>query len=162
MAMAYIYGLASIGLLASTIINKQKTIKALKTAWNLFIKILPMLLITLILVSVVLFFLPDQVIAKYLGTSDVFIGAILASIVGAISLLPGFITFPLCGLLLSQGVSYTVLAAFTTSLMMVGIVTFPLEKKYFGTKLTIVRNLVSFAIAIIVSIGIGIVYGEVF
>ncbi|MCK5128576.1 MAG: permease [Clostridiales bacterium] len=160
--MAYIYGLASISLLTSAIINKQKTIKALKTAWNLFVKILPLLIVTLILVSVVLYFLPDYVIAKYLGTSDVFVGVIIASVVGAISLLPGFITFPLSGLLLSQGVSYTVLAAFTTSLMMVGVVTFPLEKKYFGTKLAIVRNLVSFAIAIIVSIGIGIIYGEVF
>lgn len=160
--MAYLYGIASIGLIASVIANRQKTVKALKAAWNMFVKILPLLLVTLILVSVTLYFLPDHVIAKYLGTSDVLVGAIVASVVGAISLLPGFITFPLCGLLLNQGVSYTVLAAFTTSLMMVGIVTFPLEKKYFGTKLTIIRNITSFIIAIIISIVIGIIYGEVF
>lgn len=160
--MAYLYGIASIGLIASVIANRQKTVKALKAAWNMFVKILPLILVTLILVSVTLYFLPDHVIAKYLGTSDVLVGAIVASVVGAISLLPGFITFPLCGLLLNQGVSYTVLAAFTTSLMMVGIVTFPLEKKYFGTKLTIIRNITSFIIAIIISIVIGIIYGEVF
>lgn len=160
--MAYLYGIASIGLIASVIANRQKTVKALKAAWNMFVKIFPLLLVTLILVSVTLYFLPYHVIAKYLGTSDVLVGAIAASVVGAISLLPGFITFPLCGLLLNQGVSYTVLAAFTTSLMMVGIVTFPLEKKYFGTKLTIIRNITSFIIAIIISIVIGIIYGEVF
>lgn len=160
--MIYIYGLTSVGLLISGIANKQKTIKSLKTAWNMFIKILPMLLITLTLVSIILFYLPDHVIAKYLGTSDVLVGAIMASVIGAVSLLPGFITFPLCGLLLNQGVSYTVLASFTTSLMMVGIVTFPIEKKYFGMKLTIIRNISAFIIAIIVSLVIGIIYGEVF
>ncbi len=160
--MAYLYGLASVALLVSAIANKQKTFKSLKTALNLFIKILPLLLITLTLVSIILFYLPDHVIAKYLGTSDVMVGVIMASLIGSISLLPGFITFPLCGLLLNQGVSYTVLAAFSTSLMMVGIVTFPIEKKFFGVKLTILRNASSLAIAIIASLAIGIIYGEVY
>lgn len=159
--MTYLYSLASICFVFSAIANKQKTIKSLKTAWNLFVKIIPFLLVTLTLVSVILFYLPDHAIAKYLGENDVLIGAVMASVIGAVSLLPGFITFPLCGLLLNQGVSYTVLAAFTTSLMMVGIVTFPIEKKYFGTKLTIIRNVTAFIIAIIISIVIGIIYGEV-
>lgn len=159
--MIYLYSFATVGLLASAIANKQKTMKVLQTAWKLFVKILPLLLVTLMMVSITLYFFPDYVIAKYLSTSNVLVGSIIASVIGAISLLPGFITFPLCGLLLNLGVSYTVLAAFTTSLMMVGIVTFPLEKKYFGTKLTIIRNVVSFMIAIFISIVIGIIYGEV-
>ncbi len=160
--MVYLYGFASIGLIISAIVDRQKTVKSLKTSWNLFLKILPLLLVTLMIVSITLFFLPDHVIAKYLGTSDVMVGALLASVIGAVSLLPGFITFPLCGLLLNQGVSYTVLAAFTTSLMMVGIVTFPIESKYFGKKLTLIRNISSFIIALIISLVIGIIYGEVF
>lgn len=160
--MIYLYGLAIVGLLVSAIANKQKTVESLKTAWNMFLKMLPMLLIILAVVSIVLFFLPDYVIAEYLGTDDLLLGTILASVIGAISLLPGFITFPLSGLLLDKGVSYTVLAAFTTSLMMVGIITFPMEIKYFGTKLTIIRNAVSYVIAIIVSLAVGFIYGEVF
>lgn len=159
--MTYLYGLASVGLIASTILNRKKTIKSLKTGWNLFVKILPLLALTLMIVSIVLFFLPDYVIAEYLGTGDVLTGAVMASVIGAVSLLPGFITFPLCGLLLNQGVSYSVLAAFTTSLMMVGVATFPIEKKYFGTKMTVIRNISSFIIAIVVSLLIGIIYGEV-
>jgi len=121
---------------------------------------LPMLLVTLILVSVVLFFLPDEVIAKYLGTSDLLIGVAAAALIGSVSLLPGFITFPLSGLLIEQGVSYTVIGAFTTSLMMVGIVTFPIERKYFGTKMTVVRNIAAFITALAVSMAIGLVYRE--
>ncbi len=37
-----------------------------------------------------------------------------------------------------------VLAAFTTTLMMVGVMTYPVEKEYFGAKVTIIRNLISF------------------
>ena len=158
--MIYLYALATLGILISIIANRQKTRKALKTAWNLFIKMLPMLLITLSVVSIVLYFLPDYAIAKYLGTNG-FVRVIIASVIGAVSLLPGFITFPLCGLLLQQGVSFTVLGAFTTSLMMVGVVTYPIEKKYFGIKLTVIRNIAALVIAVIVSFAIGLIYQEV-
>jgi len=50
-----------------------------------------------------------------------------------------------------------VLAAFTTTLMMVGILTFPIEKAYFGTKVTVVRNILSFFIALAVAIAGGII-----
>ena len=53
-----------------------------------------------------------------------------------------------------------VLAAFTTTLMMVGILTYPVEKEYFGAKVTIIRNVVSFFIALIVALVIGIFFGE--
>lgn len=156
------YVLASLSLTISVVFSREKTLKSLKTAWNMFLKILPLLLVTLTFVSIVLFFLPDYVIAKYLAGDDVLLGSLIAAVVGSISLLPGFITFPLCGLLLKQGVSFTVLAAFTTSLMMVGIVTYPIEAKYFGRKLTIIRNIFAFVIAVVVSFVIGLVYGEVF
>lgn len=159
--MAILYSLAGVGLLVSTIASRKKTLQALKTALKTFLKMLPLLLVTLSIVSIVLYFLPSEVIAKYLGTSDKLVGGLLAMVIGSISLLPGFITFPLCGLLLKQGVGYTILAAFTTSLMMVGIVTFPLESEYFGKKIALYRNIAALIIAIIVSIAIGILYGEV-
>jgi uncharacterized membrane protein YraQ (UPF0718 family) len=159
--MTYIYILASAGLIISVISDRRKTVKALKNALNMFLKMLPLLFITLALVSIVLYFLPDHVIADYLSGSDLFAGTAAAALIGSISLLPGFITFPLAGLLLEQGVSYTIIAAFTVCLMMVGIVTYPIERKYFGMKLTVIRNISAFIIAIIISIVIGIIYGEV-
>ena len=53
-----------------------------------------------------------------------------------------------------------VLSAFTTTLMMVGILTYPIEKNYFGTKVTIIRNLISLFIALIVALSIGVFFGE--
>jgi len=116
----------------------------------------------LILVSIVLFLIPDKVITDYLGSNNKFIGVLLASFFGSITLMPGFIAFPLCGILLKKGVPYIVLAAFTTTLMMVGVLTYPIEKEYFGIKVTIIRNAISLLIALIVAVLIGISFGEVF
>lgn len=76
--------------------------------------------------------------------------------------MPGFIAFPLSGILKQNNVPYMVISGFTTTLMMVGILTFPMEKKYFGTKIAVLRNIVSFFIAIIVAIATGIFFGEIF
>jgi len=46
--------------------------------------------------------------------------------------------------------------------MMVGIITFPIEREYFGVKVTIIRNMVSFSIALTVALVTGIFFGEVF
>ena len=75
--------------------------------------------------------------------------------------MPGFIAFPLSGILLERGVSYTVIAVFTTTLMLVGVLTYPVEKEYFGVKVTIIRNVISLIIALIVSLLVGVFYGEV-
>ena len=91
-----------------------------------------------------------------------YLGVLIASLIGSITMMPGFIAFPLGGILKQNGVLFMIISAFTTSLMMVGILTFPIEKKYFGTKVAILRNTVSFLIAIIVSIFTGIFFGEIF
>ena len=44
-----------------------------------------------------------------------------------------------------------------TTLMMVGVVTLPLETKYFGKKIAILRNVLNFAAAIIIGVLIGII-----
>jgi uncharacterized membrane protein YraQ (UPF0718 family) len=74
--------------------------------------------------------------------------------------MPGFIAFPLCGVLLERGALYMVLSAFSTTLMMVGVVTFPLERTYLGTRLALVRNVASLLIAIVVAVATGLVFGE--
>ena len=158
----YLYVIAGLALLVSLIANREKTVRAVKIAVRRFVNILPAFLTMLILISVVLFLIPDEVISNYLGSDNKFTGILLASFFGSITLMPGFIAFPLCGILLKKGVAYTVLAAFTTTLMMVGILTAPVEKAYFGVKVTVIRNVISFFIALAVAMIIGLFFGEFF
>lgn len=158
----YLYLVAGLALLASFLVSREKTLQALKVAARRFVKILPAFLTMIILVSIVLFLIPDVVISNYLGGSNKFIGVIFASFFGSVTLLPGFIAFPLSGILLKKGVAYMVLAAFTTTLMMVGVLTAPIEKAYFGIKVTVIRNVMSLFIALIVTLAIGVAFREIF
>jgi len=158
----YLYIIVGLALLASFLANRKKTLSALKIAAKRLVKILPAFLTMIILVSIVLFLIPDEVISKYLGGSNKFIGVIFASLFGSVTLLPGFIAFPLAGILLKEGVAYIVLAAFTTTLMMVGMLTAPIEKAYFGMKVTVIRNVMGLFIAFFITLAIGVAFGEIF
>ena len=60
-------------------------------------------------------------------------------------------------LLLQNGAGYMQIGAFVSTLMMVGIVTLPIEVKYFGKKITILRNVFAFVFSFIVAFIIGLV-----
>ena len=57
---------------------------------------------------------------------------------------------------MNAGVSVVPSVAFLTTLTMVGIVTFPFEKKAFGTKFTAIRNGLSFLFAILIALVMGV------
>lgn len=162
MSYFYLYLITASALLVSLLADREKTFASVKVGVHRFVQILPAFATMLILVSVALFLVPEKVVSAYLGSSNLLLGVVLASLIGSITLMPGFIAFPLCGLLLQKGVPYMVLGAFSTTLMMVGVLTYPIEKEYFGAKVTIIRNAASLAIAIITALFIGLFFGEVF
>lgn len=152
-----IYGLASIGLVASFCKDRQKTKKALIKAIKSFENILPQFLSILIIISLTFSILDPEAITMLIGTSSGVIGILGAAIIGSITLIPGFVAFPLAAALLKNGAGYMQIAAFVSTLMMVGVVTLPMEIKYFGKKVTIRRNLLAFVFSLIVSLVIGVV-----
>lgn len=116
----------------------------------MFLKILPTLLSVIILVSVVLYFVSDKFIVEHLGSDAGFAAYISAALIGSVSIIPGFIAFPLAGILVKGGVSLSVIAVFITTLKMVGVLTIPIEAKFFGLKTALIRNGLSFLGAITV------------
>lgn len=151
-----LYSLA-MGLLAlSWFKNRQKTLMALKKAAKSVLNILPELLGIILIIGVILAVLDPPTISRLIGADSGPLGVILTAIIGAITLIPAFIAFPTAAMLLEGGAGIMQIAAFISTLMMVGVVTAPLEIRYFGKKATIIRNslafLLSFAIAYIVSL----------
>lgn len=143
-------------LMISLIANVNKTFQGITRGLKMFLNILPPLLLVLILVSIFLYLVPDRTIIILLGKRNDIFGILLAALVGAIALIPGFVAFPLARILLDRGVSYSVIAVFITTLVMVGILTLPLEIKYFGKKAAIMRNVLSFIGALIIGALMGI------
>ncbi|MFA5153842.1 MAG: permease [Clostridia bacterium] len=157
MTFTYVlYALALIGLTLSLFKDKNKTKMALKKAWKSFENILPQFLSILVIIGIVFAVLSPETITMLLGSNSGFLGVIGASLIGAITLIPGFVAFPLAAALLNSGAGYMQITAFVASLMMVGIVTLPLEIKTFGKKAAIIRNVSAYVFSLIAALIMGV------
>jgi len=151
------YGLTAVLLTISFFKDKKKTVMSLRKAWKAFENILPQFLVVLLLVGLLLAVLNPEVIGRLIGADSGWAGVLLASVIGSVTLIPGFVAFPTAAMLLNSGAGYMQIGAFVSTLMMVGVVTMPVEIKYFGRKITIIRNLLAFAFSFLVAFVIGVV-----
>ncbi len=146
-----LYGIAIVLLMVSFYKDPQKTKTALIKAWKSLENILPQFLSIILLVGLLLAIINPQVISKLIGSSSGWGGVFVAATVGAVTLIPGFVAFPTAALLLKGGAGIMQVGAFVSSLMMVGIVTLPLEIEYFGRKTALLRNFSAFIFSFIVA-----------
>ncbi len=151
-----IYGLLGIGLVASFVKSKDKTKKAFKIAGKVLLKSAPSLLTVLGIVGLTLGILTPETIAKLVGSDAGFAATAFAAIIGAITLIPSLIAFPLAGSLLRSGATIMTISAFVTTLVMVGVVTAPMEIKSLGKKFTLMRNVFGFIAALIIAATMGV------
>ncbi len=150
-----LYGLAGLGVLLSLLADRKKTGNALKKALKALEGILPQFLIVLLLVAAVLAVLDTATISRVLGMGSGLAGIFIASMVGAVTLIPGFVAFPAAAALLAGGAGTTQIAAFVSSLMMVGIVTLPMEIQYFGKRAALLRNVLAWLFSILAAFFVG-------
>jgi uncharacterized membrane protein YraQ (UPF0718 family) len=157
---AIIFVSLSVALTAlSFLLDRKKTLMGLKRGWNMFKNVLLPFLSILVLVSVLLYLIPPSVITRYLGANSGVLGFSIAAVVGSITLIPGFISYPIAAGLIDQGASYAVVATFMTTLMMVGVVTLPLEIRYLGRTAALMRNALNFVAAVIIGLAVGLILG---
>lgn len=135
--------------------DKEKTLNALKNATKMGRSMALSIFSIIFLIGLVLAFIPANSIASFIEMQNPIIATIGSAFLGAITLIPAFIAFPLVGTLVDASINIVAAVAFLTTLTMVGIVTFPLEKKEFGLKFTLTRNILSFIFAILIAICMG-------
>lgn len=141
----------------SLVKNRKKTFAAMKKSKGMMGNMLGEIIAIIFLIGLVLTFIPPESIEKVLGSSNIMFSTVSAALVGSITLIPAFVAFPLVGSFVDVGASIVPAVAFLTTLTMVGVVTFPLEKKEFGLKFAVTRNVFSFVFAIIIALGMGVV-----
>ncbi len=156
----YLFYFAAIAaFIISFVKDKKKSIIALKKAWKSFENILPQVLAMLLLVGMLLAIINTELISQLIGKNSGWLGVVLAALVGAITLIPPYVAFPTAALLLDAGAGYMQIGAFISTLMMVGLVTIPVEMQIFGKKLTLLRNLFAFIFSFFVALIISLVVG---
>lgn len=140
--------------------DRAKTMQALKKGLKAVEGILPQFITVLILIAVLLAVFNAETISRFIGSGSGALGVLLAGLLGSVTLIPGFVAFPLAGELLRNGAGVLQIATFVSSLMMVGIVTLPMEINFFGKRAAIARNfaalIFSFAAAFFVAWAVGL------
>ncbi|MBW2091182.1 MAG: permease, partial [Deltaproteobacteria bacterium] len=131
--------------------DRGKTKQSLGVAVNSFIRILPPVLSIIIIIGLLLAFVSPEQVSRFIGEQAGFGGILATALLGAILHIPAILSFPLAASLLQSGVSITTVATFITTLTMIGVLTLPLEIKELGKKMAILRNGLSFVIAIAIA-----------
>ncbi len=147
---------ALILILISFFYNKKKSNASLKKALFKGLGLAPQLISLVFIIGIVFSFLPPELIREYLGGEFNIIQVAAAALFGSLMMIPSLIALPLAGSLIDAGASYTPVAAFVTTLTMVGFATIPVEIKELGKKITIYRNVLAVIFAVIVSLLIGV------
>ncbi len=151
MIIITIYSLLALCLGVSLVKSRQKTKQAFRVAGKALLKTVLSLLTVLGIIGLTLGSLTSETISRLVGSEAGFIATIVAALIGAIALIPSLVAFPLAGSLLRSGATIMTIAAFITTLVMVGVVAAPMEIKSLGKKFTLLRNGLSFIAALVIA-----------
>lgn len=137
--------------------DKKRTFSSIKMSTGMMKSIGSDIVAILLLIGLILALIPPQILSDFLVKNDNLFSTIVFALVGCITLIPAFVAFPLASSLVESGAGIMPVVAFITTLTMVGVVTFPLEKREFGWKFTIIRNSLSLVFAVLIAIVMGVV-----
>ena len=154
-----LYGSAAVLLFLSWRKSREKTRAALKKAWKSCLGVLPLFFAILLCMGLLLSFVDESIIRQALGQESGMAGIILSGIIGSVTLIPAFAAYPAAAELLRVTGGYAQITMLITSLMMVGIVTLPMESRFFGIRAALWRNGLGLAYSFALAFFIGAVFG---
>jgi len=156
-AVILINALAVVCLVFAFFKDREKTRRSIIVAARSFLRILPLVLMIIVMVGLFSSFIPPDKIKTFIGAQAGWSGILAIAALGAVLHIPALVSYPLAAALLQSGATIAPVAAFITTLTMVGIITLPLEIKELGIKLTLLRNSLSFILAVIIALIMGMV-----
>lgn len=123
--------------------SAYKSVQMFKTS-------LPIMIGMLLIINLINIYAKDYY--SQLFTGNLVLDPLIGAIAGSISFGIPIISYIVGGELLRDGVSLIAVSAFIMSWSTVGLAMLPLEAKFLGKRFAIIRNIINFAFAIIISI----------
>jgi len=107
-------------------------ILGLKSAGNILLQIVPLLIFAFIIAGMIPILIPQEMIAKWVGAESGFRGLLIGSALGGLT--PGgpFVTLPIAAGLLRTGASIGTMVAFMTGWSLLAVTRLPLEVGLMG------------------------------
>ena len=114
-------------------------ILGLKSAGNMLIQVIPLLIFAFIIAGMIQVLIPHEMISKWIGVESGFRGLLIGTAIG--SLAPGgpFVSLPIAAGLLRAGASVGTMVAFLTGWSLWAVSRLPLEFGLMGWKFTLIR-----------------------
>ena len=116
---------------------------------------MPQFLSIIFIISAILAVVNPNTISNLIGDSSGFLGVLLSSVLGSITIMPTFVAFSTCNTLLQNGAGFSQVGALVSTLTLVGIMTFSLESKYIGKRAAFLRNFIAFLFSFVVAFILG-------
>ena len=114
-------------------------------------KVFPMILGTILLISLISALIPKFFYVSVFN-QNIFFDSIVGSLIGSISAGNPITSYIFGGEMLNQGVGLIAVTAFLVSWVTVGLIQLPAESLILNKKFAIIRNLSSFVFAIVVAV----------
>jgi len=130
----------AIGLVLLGYFKKQgQHISGLKTALNMTIEILPLLIFSFIVAGMIQVLIPGDFLSKWIGPESGLKGILIGTAAGGI--MPGgpYVSLPVAGGLLKLGASVGTMVAFLTGWSLWAVSRIPMEVGILGWKFTLIR-----------------------
>lgn len=115
-----------------------------------FFSMTPMIVATVALVGLMQVHVTPQTLSKLFGHGDI-LDVLTGTLVGAVSVGQGILSYVIAGELIEQGVSFYAMSAFTLAWVTLGLVQVPAEASVFGLRFTFYRNILALISTLLVS-----------
>lgn len=111
----------------------------LKSAGNLLLQILPLLIFAFIVGGMIQILIPQEIISKWVGAESGFRGLLIGSAIGGF--MPGgpYVSMPIVAGLLRTGASIGTMVALITAWSLIAVSRMPIEIGILGWKFTLIR-----------------------
>jgi hypothetical protein len=131
-------------------LNTEIISQAARKAGSNFFAMLPIMLAVLLLTSLVVPFLPRLFESELFG-NHVITDAIMGAVAGSIVAGQPIVSYVLGGELSASGVSLAGVTALVVAWVTVGLTHLPIEATLLGWRFSLIRNLLSFFLAIVIA-----------
>lgn len=129
----------------------ESTLKdSFKKTMRTFINVLPIIVGMILMTSLVVTVFPEQISTGLFGNGDV-LDTLLGASIGSIAAGHPVASYLLGGELLGGGVGLIAVTALVVTWVTVGIVQLPAEAMMLGARFAVVRNIISFVVAIAIA-----------
>lgn len=121
--------------------GEGKNVAGLKSAWNMTLQIIPLLIFAFIIAGLVQTLIPRDLISSWVGDESGFRGILIGTVAGALT--PGgpYVSLPIAAGLLKTGASIPTMVAFVTGWSLMSVARIPLEVGIMGWRFTLIHML---------------------